>query len=32
MIESAAHYPHGQFPGPVVSLMPAFLQPDAARA
>jgi hypothetical protein len=32
MIEGAAHYPHGQFPGPVVWLMLAFLLPDAARA
>jgi len=32
MIEAAAHYPHGQFPGQVVSVMPAFLLPDAAHA
>jgi hypothetical protein len=32
MIQGAAHYPHGQFPGQVVSLMLAFLQSDAARA
>jgi hypothetical protein len=32
MIERAAHYPHDQFPGQVVSLMLAFLQPEAARA
>ena len=27
-----ALHPHGQFPGQVVSLMLAFLLPDAARA
>jgi hypothetical protein len=32
MIEGAAHYPHGQFPGQVVPVMLAFLLPDAARA
>ncbi len=32
MIEGAGHYPHDQFPDQVVSLMLAFLQPDAARA
>jgi hypothetical protein len=32
MIEGTAHYPPGQFVGQVVSLMLAFLQPDAARA
>jgi hypothetical protein len=32
MIEGAAHYPHGQLPGQVVSLILAFLQPEAARA
>ncbi|MFE7116901.1 alpha/beta fold hydrolase, partial [Streptomyces sp. NPDC057654] len=30
MIEGAGHYPHDQFPDQVVSLMLAFLQPDAA--
>ncbi|MEU7045851.1 alpha/beta hydrolase [Streptomyces varsoviensis] len=32
MIEGAGHYPHDQSPDQVVSLMLAFLQPDAARA
>jgi pimeloyl-ACP methyl ester carboxylesterase len=32
MIEGAGHYPHDQFPGQVISLMLAFLQPDSARA
>ncbi|TDC85561.1 alpha/beta hydrolase [Actinomadura sp. 7K507] len=31
MIEGAGHYPHDQFPDEVVSLMLAFLRPDAAR-
>ncbi|MET9730590.1 alpha/beta hydrolase [Streptomyces sp. NPDC006458] len=32
MIEGAGHYPHDQFPDEVVSLLLAFLRPDAARA
>lgn len=32
MIEGAGHYPHDQFPDRVVSLVLAFVRPDAARA
>jgi pimeloyl-ACP methyl ester carboxylesterase len=32
IIEGAGRYPHVQFPDRLVSLMLAFLQPDAARA
>ncbi|MEU4683694.1 alpha/beta fold hydrolase [Streptomyces xinghaiensis] len=32
MIEGAGHYPHDQYPDRVVSLVLAFLRPDAARA
>jgi hypothetical protein len=32
MSEGAAYYPHGQFPGQVVSVMFAFLLPGAAHA
>ncbi|MEU9190535.1 alpha/beta hydrolase [Streptomyces sp. NPDC048484] len=31
-IEGAGHYPHDQFPDQVVSLVLAFLRPEAARA
>ncbi|MFF0204329.1 alpha/beta fold hydrolase [Streptomyces sp. NPDC005017] len=32
MVEGAGHYPHDQFPDETVSLVLAFLRPDAARA
>lgn len=32
MIEGAGHHPHDQYPDQVVSLIRAFLRPDAVRA